>query len=214
MRPDSNQLNTKTQILNTAERLFATHGFAGTSLRHLAKEAGVNLAAVNYHFGSKEDLHGAVIGRMAKIITGHKLAALEELENLETEHSVETILRAYIDSGMAYILEDAELCVTRAQFIARTRTESASVQQREAEQFSASQVRFLALFQRALPEQSEAELVWKLDMVVTMLIRVLTETGHKGMLLKSATKEDLDYAVEELVKFSTAGIQAGSLRSS
>ena len=48
--------DTKERILDAAERLFAAHGFAGTSLRAVTKEAGVNLAAVHYHFGTKEDL--------------------------------------------------------------------------------------------------------------------------------------------------------------
>jgi AcrR family transcriptional regulator len=50
------QKDTKKRILDAAERLFAREGFHSTSLRMLTKEAGVNLAAVNYHFGSKEEL--------------------------------------------------------------------------------------------------------------------------------------------------------------
>ena len=48
--------DTKEQILNAAEELFARHGYAGTSMRAITKAAGVNLAAVNYHFGTKEKL--------------------------------------------------------------------------------------------------------------------------------------------------------------
>jgi AcrR family transcriptional regulator len=57
------QKDTKKRILDAAERLFAREGFHSTSLRMLTKEAGVNLAAVNYHFGSKEELIKAVIER-------------------------------------------------------------------------------------------------------------------------------------------------------
>ena len=48
--------DTKEQILNVAERQFAEKGYAGTTLRGVIKEAEVNIAAVHYHFGSKEEL--------------------------------------------------------------------------------------------------------------------------------------------------------------
>lgn len=202
--------DTKVKILDTAEQMFATQGFAGTTLRNLVKEAGVNLAAVSYHFGSKEELHAAVIGRMAEVITERQLEALQVLEANETEPSLEAVLRAYIEPGMAYLLEAEELRITRAQFMGRCRTEPAPVQQRAAEKFSVSHWQFLELLRLALPEQSEAELTWKLDMVVTMLIRALTETGREGMLLRSAAKADLEHAVDELVTFAAAGMRAGS----
>ena len=211
VKSDSNAPDTKVKILDTAEQMFATQGFAGTTLRNLVKEAGVNLAAVSYHFGSKEELHAAVIGRMAQVITKRQLEALQTLEATETEPSLEAVLRAYIEPGMAYLLEVEELRITRAQFMGRCRTEPAPIQQRAAEKFSASHWQFLELLQRALPEQSEAELTWKLDMVVTMLIRALTETGREGMLLRSAAKADLEHAVDELVTFTAAGIRAGSI---
>ena len=51
---DTTTTDTKTQILNVAERLMAERGFAATTLRNVVSEADVNLAAVHYHFGSKE----------------------------------------------------------------------------------------------------------------------------------------------------------------
>ena len=53
-------MDTKEKILDAAERLFAEHGFASTSMRDITTEADVNLAAVNYHFGSKLALLQAV----------------------------------------------------------------------------------------------------------------------------------------------------------
>ena len=47
---------TKNQVFNAAERLFALHGFQNVSVRDITAEAGVNLASVNYHFGSKDAL--------------------------------------------------------------------------------------------------------------------------------------------------------------
>ena len=66
-------LETKERILDAAERLFADEGFAATSLRQITAEAGVNLAAVNYHFGSKESLLTAVFERRVVRWVGRRL---------------------------------------------------------------------------------------------------------------------------------------------
>src|ERR1700682_4102017 len=60
---DATSADTKTRILDAAESLFMEHGFEATSLRSLTTAAGVNLAAVNYHFGTKEVLFRAVLTR-------------------------------------------------------------------------------------------------------------------------------------------------------
>src|SRR5918995_3621308 len=73
-------METKEKILDAAERLFATHGFAGTSLRAVTKEAGVNLAAVHYHFGTKEDLLRAVLSRIVIPVNRERLKMLEQVE--------------------------------------------------------------------------------------------------------------------------------------
>ena len=57
--------DTKQKILDAAERLFGENGYAATSLRHIISEAKVNLAAIHYHFGSKQDLLDQVILRKA-----------------------------------------------------------------------------------------------------------------------------------------------------
>src|SRR5215472_3578898 len=73
-------MNTKTKILNTAERLFAHHGIEATSLRAITAQAGVNLAAVNYHFQSKEALLHAVIARRVEPMNQKRLALLDASE--------------------------------------------------------------------------------------------------------------------------------------
>ena len=70
--------NTKTKILDAAEGLFAAHGFTSTSLRTVTAEAGVNLAAVNYHFGSKEQLIEAVFARRIGPLERRRLEMLDD----------------------------------------------------------------------------------------------------------------------------------------
>src|ERR1035437_2057984 len=72
--------DTKDKILDAAERLIGEQGYAATSLRQIIAEAGVNLAAVHYHFGSKEDLLNAVVVRKATPVNVARLARLDGVE--------------------------------------------------------------------------------------------------------------------------------------
>ncbi|KAB7772844.1 TetR family transcriptional regulator, partial [Xanthomonas sp. LMG 12460] len=69
--------STKDRILSAAEELFAQHGFSGTSLRQVTSQADVNIAAVNYHFGSKENLVNEVFRRRMDEMTAARMAQLE-----------------------------------------------------------------------------------------------------------------------------------------
>src|ERR1041384_6777592 len=74
------QHETRTRILDAAEELFMQHGFEGTSMRLLTAKAGVNLAAVNYHFGSKDALIEALFRRRLDPMNAARIAELERLE--------------------------------------------------------------------------------------------------------------------------------------
>ena len=87
--------HTKQRILDAAERRFAAAGFDGTSMRAVTAEADVNLAAVNYHFGSKAALLEAVVGRILGPATERQLARLDELEAGAGEPTVEELLEAF-----------------------------------------------------------------------------------------------------------------------
>lgn len=72
--------DTRERILDAAERLFMESGYEGTSMRMITGEAEVNLAAVNYHFGSKEALLREVFRRRLSWLNRERLSALNELE--------------------------------------------------------------------------------------------------------------------------------------
>uniref|UniRef100_A0AAU3H6V8 TetR family transcriptional regulator n=1 Tax=Streptomyces sp. NBC_01401 TaxID=2903854 RepID=A0AAU3H6V8_9ACTN len=87
--------DTRTQILDAAERLFAEHGYRGTSVRAITKLAGANLAAVGYHFGSKAELMGAVVRRVVEPITAAQCAGLDELLARTPEPPVGELVEAF-----------------------------------------------------------------------------------------------------------------------
>src|SRR5580704_11940240 len=87
------RVDTKQRILDSAERLFATHGFEGTSLRTIIADAQVNLAAIHYHYHSKEALLDAVLARRLQPINRERL---EKLEKCGENAPLEAILEAFV----------------------------------------------------------------------------------------------------------------------
>jgi AcrR family transcriptional regulator len=100
------QADTKKNILDAAEKLFSRQGFSSTSLRVLTKEAGVNLAAVNYHFGSKEELIKAVIERRLLPLNLLRVEKLQSVKKRAEEEKrlpgVREVLLAFIEPTFAF----------------------------------------------------------------------------------------------------------------
>src|SRR5437773_139903 len=107
------QHETRTRILDAAEALFMQHGFEGTSMRLLTGQAGVNLAAVNYHFGSKDALIEAVFRRRLDPMNAARIGELERLEKDSRERTAgaparlatEAIIRAFVGPSLR-LMED------------------------------------------------------------------------------------------------------------
>jgi AcrR family transcriptional regulator len=88
-------VDAKARLLDAARRLFARHGFDGASVRDITAEAGVNLAGVTYHYGSKEELYHAVLVSITEPLA-ERMAALEPAAMLPLE-KIETLVRSLLD---------------------------------------------------------------------------------------------------------------------
>ena len=200
---------TKTQILDATEHLIAEKAFAGTTLRSIASAAGVNLAAVHYHFGSKEDLFRAVVQRIAKPVVARQLDMLNQLKQKTVVPSVEDLLTAFLTPPLEFISGGASPGIVQAQFMGRCRTEPEPVQSIAREEFSASAELFLDVLQRALPNQSRSQLEWKLDIVIAALIQVQMQAGKPNALLQSNRPKDIQETISNLVTFMAHGMCSG-----
>jgi AcrR family transcriptional regulator len=87
--------DTRTQLLDAAEHLFAEHGYRGTSIRAVTDRAGANLAAVGYHFGSKAELLAAVARRVVEPINAAQVAALDRLLARDADPSITELVEAF-----------------------------------------------------------------------------------------------------------------------
>src|SRR5260221_7712992 len=100
---------TRTRILDAAEELFMQHGFEGTSMRLLTAKAEANLAAVNYHFGSKDALIEAVFRRRLDPMNSGRIAELDRLEKDAGGKplSPQQIIGAFVGASLR-LIEDAK----------------------------------------------------------------------------------------------------------
>ncbi len=100
------QKDTKQNILDAAEELFAVDGYHGTSLRTITKKAGVNLASVNYHFGSKEELVVEVLRRRLVPLNESRIKKLQKVlldeKLLQQPVGVEAIMRSFIEPTLKF----------------------------------------------------------------------------------------------------------------
>src|SRR6059036_3181340 len=102
---------TRARILDAAERLFAEHGYDGASLRDITAQAGVNLAAVNYHFRTKESLIQAVFARRLAPVNQRRLALLDACEASAAggRLQLEEVVRALISPVLRLGQENPEV---------------------------------------------------------------------------------------------------------
>ena len=109
---NTTHFSTKERILGAAEELFAQHGFAGTSLRQVTSRADVNIAAVNYHFGSKENLVNEVFRRRMDEMSAQRLSRLKavvqaDFEEAGDEDVIRKLLGDLVSAGVE--VDEAEV---------------------------------------------------------------------------------------------------------
>ena len=195
---------TQGKILDTAERLFGDQGYAGTSLRQIIAEAGVNLAAIHYHFGTKEELLDHLIMRKAGPVNAERLALLDrfEAEAAPGPASLERILQAFLEPPLSRIKESPDF----ARLMARLYGEGLMPWIVESH-FHPIVTRFTAAFGRALPRLSEQELAMRLQFMIGAMAHSMLfalKTKLPGLQLPA----DGRVLARELVAFVIGGLQA------
>src|SRR5688500_15434020 len=118
---------TRTRILDAAEELFMQHGFEGTSMRLLTAKAGVNLAAVNYHFGSTDALIEAAFSRRLDPMNAARTAALDkaDVDAAGRALGAETIIRAFVGESLRMVEDTKGGGRNFIRLLGRTYTEPA-----------------------------------------------------------------------------------------
>ena len=200
---------TKDRILDAAESLFAAKGFAATSLRLITTDAQVNLAAVHYHFGSKEALFQAVFARRVGPINIERLATLDQLEaETGTEGpSLECVLEAFL--GPAVRLAHTPRGQTFMRLAGRTYTEPGDHWVPVASQFDEVKARFLRALQRRVPDLPPTALFWRAHFMIGVMCHTLADTHRLHHISAGlCDPSDSEATLAHLVPFLAAGFRA------
>jgi AcrR family transcriptional regulator len=191
---------TKEKILDTAERLIGEQGYAATSLRQVIATAGVNLAAVHYHFGSKEELLDAVVARKVTPVNEARVALLErvEAESAGGRPDVEKVLEAFFQP----MVEVASRSPGFPRLMGRMYAEG-MLPQVVSKHFRTTGMRFVDALQRALPGLPQTELLWRIHFMIGAM-------AHTMCVPPNFPLEATDVAprIRQLVTFLQAGFSA------
>jgi AcrR family transcriptional regulator len=192
--------DTKTRILDAAEKLFGEKGFDATSLRDITTEADVNLAAVNYHFQSKDSLIEATIMRGAGPVNDKRLAMLEAAGPKAT---IEQILEAFVGPVLEQDYEPM------APLMARVLASPETMRRVFKQLIETMSRRFADAIGVALPELSPAERMWRLNFTAGAMAHTVTRAPVMRDLLEGALDfKDRKLLIARLVRFAAAGFRA------
>ncbi|MSV35798.1 MAG: TetR/AcrR family transcriptional regulator [Bryobacterales bacterium] len=188
---------TKTRILDAAEKLFGEKGFDGTSLRDITAEAQVNLAAVNYHFQSKESLMAAVIERRFAPVNRRRMELLDAAGPMPT---VEQVVEAFISP--LFVMD----VLPAVPLIGRVMSNPSQFFERVYKKHLIQVVqRFSAAIGAALPELPREERFWRLQFMAGSMTHVLALSSV--LPLMSGQPVDRAALLRRLVAFLSAGLR-------
>jgi AcrR family transcriptional regulator len=200
--------HTRGAILAAAERLYADRGFADVTLRDIVAAANVNLAAVNYHFGSKDEL-------IAELFVTRSLATnrerLSELKAAETAGGgrapIEAILRALVGPTLRGCLGPENEQSAAARFMIRASIESVPpirrIKNREIDHLR----KFAAAMRRALPDRDEVDLYWALHFALAMAHQTVRDRERLTKLSEGLCDlNEVEGIIERIVALSAMAL--------
>ncbi len=210
MSPESQA--TRTRIINTAERLFGEQGFQRTSLRQVTDEAGVNLAAVNYHFGSKENLYRAVLIRHVQPLNEERMKLLTQAEQLSGEQPVpvRSVLETFIRPLLRRAMDGSAKGLSLLKLIGRDMAAPQPFMIAEtAEESELLLRRYTTILAQTLPGLPPPELFWRMQFAVG---GILHAAAHQRDFERASgglyQDNDRECRLRRLVDFCAAGLEA------
>lgn len=199
--------DTKNHILDVAEKHFARDGFAGTSLRAIIKESNVNVAAIAYHFGNKEDLYKAVTERFAMPVVMEQLKRLRSVIRSDNS-TLEDVLAAFYEPPLKLIKKMGKKGETLSMFLGRAQTEPEPVYSLVDSHYAACRDEFIEAIKRFVPDLSEADYQWRFEFMLSLIVCFLTR--HKPVRARYSKENEWspEYVAATLSSFCLAGMKS------
>jgi AcrR family transcriptional regulator len=206
---------TRTAILAAAERLYAERGFGDVTLRDIVAEANVNLAAVNYHFGSKDELIAELFVTRSLALNRERLAELKAAEEAGGGRApINAVLRALVGPTLRGCLGPDNQRSTAARFMIRVSIESVPpirrIRNREIDHLR----KFIAAMRRSLPGQGDVELYWGLHFALAMAQQTVRDSERLTKLSEDKCDvDDVEGIIARVVDVAVMGLVGGETRS-
>lgn len=210
---------TKSRLLEAAERLFAERGFEGTSMRAVTHEAGVSVSAANYHFGSKEALLRETLGLVIEPVNAARLARLDALEREAAPRApgLDAVLEAFLRPAIE-LRDDASLGRHRyRQLAARLFSDPPElVASLKQQHFGPLVERFGDALRRALPDRDPGELLMAFEFAIGMMVHVIAGQMdlHSHRPAGQAVLPEANELLARMIRFASAGLRTVPRRTS
>ena len=208
--------DTRERILDAGERLFMAHGYEGTSMRLITSEASVNLAAVNYHFGSKESLIQEVFRRRLDWLNDERLRVLIEMEEAAAGKPLKPsqIVDGFFGTLLRMADDNERGGMTFLRLLGRTLTEpSEFIRTFLAHEYATVMERYKEAFFKALPDVPKAEIVWRFHFMLGATSYAIAGTDALRLVTDWQVEEAdavdrVDRLVPRLMSFLMGGLRA------
>jgi AcrR family transcriptional regulator len=203
---------TRSAILAAAERLYADRGFGDVTLRDIVAAANVNLAAVNYHFGSKDELIAELFVTRSLATNRERLRELKAAEDAGGGRApIEIIMRALVGPTLRGCLGPESGRSTAARFMIRASIESVPpirrIKNREVDHLR----KFAAAMRRALPDRDEVELFWGLHFALAMAHHTIRDSQRLTKLSDGKCDlDDVDGLIARVVSVAVMALEVPS----
>jgi AcrR family transcriptional regulator len=209
-------VDTRERILDAAEHLFMAHGYEGTSMRQITGEAGVNLAAVNYHFGSKESLMQEVFRRRLDWLNDERMRVLNELESSAQGKALKPsqIVDGFFGTLLRMADDEERGGVTFLRLLGRTLTDpSEFIRTFLAHEYATVVDRYKEALFKALPDVPKAEIVWRFHFMLGATSYAIAGTDALRLVTDWQIEDEdatdrLDRLVPRLMSFLLGGLRA------
>ncbi len=206
---------TRTKILDAAEQVFIENGIDGTSLRQIMIAAGVNIAAIHYYFGTKDDLLRAVVRRRSDVVKNERwnliqAALAADGNTTPIEAWLKAWLKPYIDGiGSQNSHWRNFLLIMHAVVIAQTTDPTSADLIRET--YNDVRDKYVTTLAQVLPHLTEEEIFWRYRCLVSVLrVCVVTRFRNGVASGQEVSSSDLETMIEHIIPFLLGGLGAPS----
>jgi len=200
--------NTKERIVLAAERLFAVRGISGVSLRRITTKANVNLAAINYHFGSKQGLILHIVEKRLGAVNRERLHRLDFLEKEGRIPSVPEIVDAFLAPALEFVATAEGK--NFVGMMGRLHLEAPpELRKRIYRELHKVLTRFIEVFSKALPHHSRQAVLGRISFMVGAMAHTLIGSENLGALARQLSIPfGRDFLLKDLARFVSAGFEA------